>query len=241
MNDAIIDKIKKLLRMKRGGTAAEIETALALAQELAAKHGIDIKSINPDEETRRITEHDVFAAARLQWECKYAVLVCEHFFNVSGLIVQSRVPFRWGMRSVMGIRFIGTSWDIQIATYVYHFLVRHFRREWTQRRGRCRNRQAFLYGMYHGLCHKLDARRKASLPSENAIMVLGKALTERKQYLALHYGELKQQSSVPDGDAQLAKYRGFIAGQETEINPGIGAPGGKPQSIGRSLQPLLGF
>jgi hypothetical protein len=37
MNTAL-EKIKKLLRMKRGGTQAEIETALALAQQIAAKH-----------------------------------------------------------------------------------------------------------------------------------------------------------------------------------------------------------
>jgi hypothetical protein len=51
--DAIVEKIKKLLRMKRGGTPGEIENALAAAAELARKHSIDLGSINPDEESAK--------------------------------------------------------------------------------------------------------------------------------------------------------------------------------------------
>jgi len=48
--DPIVEKIKSSIRMKRGGTPDEIATALRLAQELAAKHGINIGDVNPDEE-----------------------------------------------------------------------------------------------------------------------------------------------------------------------------------------------
>jgi len=214
--DVIIDKIKKLLRMKRGGTAAEIETALQLAQELAAKHGIDIATINPDEETRRVGDEDIHTSARLQWECKYSMLICEHFFNVSALVRRSDKDYRkWC------ITIIGTSWDRQIASYVYAFLVGHFRREWSRRRGRCRNRQAFMYGMFCGLTVKLKARIPTNIEQSNALVILQNALAERKQYMSLHYSGTTTQDGKPDHEAMESQRRGYIAGKETEINSGI--------------------
>ncbi len=55
--EKIIDKIKKLLRMKRGGTADEVATALRLARELADKHGIYLDGINPDEQQKSDMSH----------------------------------------------------------------------------------------------------------------------------------------------------------------------------------------
>jgi hypothetical protein len=149
--DEVIEKIKKLLRMKRGGTVAEVETALNLARELATKHGIDIEGVNPDEETqqRPIGHEEALTAARIQWECKYAGLIAENFFNVSVFTRRVRMK-RWPFIGT-GLTFVGTDWDRQIAIYVYKFLVGHFRREWNTKRGRCRNRRAFMYGMYVGL------------------------------------------------------------------------------------------
>src|SRR5689334_10423072 len=125
-----LDKIKKLLRMKRGGTQAEVETALNLARELAEKHGIDLEAVNPEEEEqqRPIGHESTEPSARLQFESIYASLICQKFFNVE-VFRQKSVP-RFGLffRSSYTVRltFIGTDWDRQIAIYVYHFLVRHF-------------------------------------------------------------------------------------------------------------------
>src|ERR1041384_1268025 len=85
--DKILDKIRKLLRMKRGGTPDEVATALALAAELARKHGIALESVDPDAQPAQpITHLDTKTSARIQWECKYAALVCQQFFNVHVLL-----------------------------------------------------------------------------------------------------------------------------------------------------------
>lgn len=83
----IIEKIRKLLRMQRGGTVDEITTALKLAQELAAKHGIDLNDVNPDDDGPKAEQplghKDMLdAKCRLQCEVKYSGLVCQKFFNV---------------------------------------------------------------------------------------------------------------------------------------------------------------
>lgn len=211
-----IEKIKKLLRMKRGGTADEIATALRLAQELAEKHGIELGSVNPDDEANEkpISHEDEILGARVSWESRYAALIAKQFFKVS--------VFRSvnGDRSKYVWRFVGEPWDVQIAIYVYRFLCGHFRREWKTRRGRCRKRQAFMWGMYLGLCNKLWERQPPTV-QEPGIIVTDRQLQRREDYITKHWGELKESSVEPDGDAAAAKRRGWIAGQQTEIRSGI--------------------
>jgi len=229
--EKILDRIKKLLRMKRGGTAAEVETALALAAELARKHGIELDGVDPDAEPDRpITQLDAATSARIQWECKYAGLVCQQFFNVNMMLHNPKtfsidgVLYRARRGNRFHLTFIGTERDIQIATYIYHFLVRHFRHCWKTGRGRLRNRQAFFYGMYHGLCSKLDEQRTGQVTGTGLIL-LDRALARRDAYCKAQYPNSKSTSSKPDGDADAAKYAGYVAGRKTEIRSGLAPTG----------------
>ncbi len=213
--EQIIEKIKKLLRMKRGGTPDEIATALRLAQELAEKHGVDIGSVNPDEEhvkERPINHEDEILGVRASWESRYSSLICDQFFKVRVFktVNDSRTKYVF--------RFVGEEWDRQIAIYVYRFLCGHFRREWKCKRGRCRNRQAFMWGMYIGICQKLAARQPEQMPG---IVKTDRQLQRRNQYIEQHWGKLNETSVEPDGDATEAKHRGWLAGKQTEIRSGV--------------------
>ena len=122
------------------------------------------------------------------------------------------------------VTFVGTSWDTQIAIYVYKFLVFAFRDAWRSKRGRSRNRHAFMHGMYHGICHKLKERRKQQVTGEGLVLI-GKALQQRQNYLAQHFGELSDEDLRCDGEALVSKYAGLMAGLETEIRTGLGHNG----------------
>jgi hypothetical protein len=221
-----LDKIKKLLRMKRGGTPEEIETALALAAEIARKNGINIDAVDPDAEPATPIGHiDAVTSARIQWECKYAGLVCQQFFNVNCLLRQKvRTSSGWYFAFDHILTFIGIDRDIQIALYVYHFLVRHFRYCWKTGSGRCRNRQAFMYGMYIGLCAKLGEQRRQQV-NEAGIILLDRQVALRKAYTQSTFGATESYNAEPDGDAEAAKYAGYAAGRATEIRSGIGRSG----------------
>ncbi len=231
---AIIEKLKKLLRMKRGGTPDEVATALRMAQELAAKHGIDLRGVNPDEECQEkpISHSDHIVGTRVQFECQYAALVAQNFFNVS--------VFKTARRDVgkYALRFVGTAWDTQIAIYVYHFLVGHFRREWNTRHGRFRNRRSFMWGMYLGLSQKLRARQPAADP-QPGIVAVDRQLQRRRDYIAAHFGELESQSAAPGNAAAAARYAGYLAGQRTEIRSGV--PGNASASQLANTTRQLGF
>lgn len=216
----ITEKIKKLLRMKRGGTAAEVETALNLARELAQKHGIDLDSVNPDEHTEEkpINHHDAFVGGRIQVECKYAGIICNKFFNVN--VFTRRIRFSAWPYYRFALTFVGTDWDREIAGYVYRFLVGHFRREWNTKRGRCRNRHAFMDGMFDGLFIKLRDRQPTPEAGVGLIHI-ERAAKRRELYVGQHFGEMKGKSMKPDGNADQSRWRGFLAGQDTEIRPAV--------------------
>lgn len=197
-----IDKIKKLLRMKRGGTPSEVETALAMAAGLASRHGIDLSSVDPDQEPDGPIGHiDTVTSARLQWECKFSALICQSFFNVTALVRDlGGTGFRGGNRffRLRGrynycITLIGTTWDTQIAIHVYHFLIRHFRHCWKTRRGRARNRHAFMRGMYYGICSKLDEERRQRVTGDGLVLI-GRAVTRRRRrhYMEATFGKTNE-------------------------------------------------
>lgn len=227
-----LDKIRKLLRMKRGGTPAEVETALAMAAEIARKHGIDLAGVDPDHEPDQPIGHiDTVTSARLQWECKFAGLICQTFFNVTCLVRHlGGTSFKGYGRRIRGtsqycITLIGTSWDTQIAIYVYKFLVYQFRQCWKTRRGRARNRHAFMHGMYHGICSKLDEQRIQTPPSDGALILISRGLALRSAYMEKRFGQTEKINTTPDADAQAASLAGYLAGRDTNIRTAINGNG----------------
>lgn len=215
--DQILERIKKLLRMKRGGTQEEVATALRLAQKLADEHGIDLGRVNPDERTDDAVGCDeTEPKSRLQWECIYAGQILEGHFNVKAVVSRS-----WRGSC---LRLVGTKLDRRIAIYVFHFLVGHFRREWRTNRGRLRNRRAFMYGMFLGLYGKLDQQRQGLAEADPLAVVLQNKQAANEAWVKEHCGPLKQVESRPDTNAQAAMHQGWKAGRATEIRPAVEQP-----------------
>lgn len=132
--DPIIEKIKKLLRMKRGGTPGEIENALAMAAKLARQHGIDLNAINPDEQTGKpITHERDILSLRLPLEARLAATILVNFFNVE-VCVHPGVCARGYVKVKAAVTFVGEAWDIHISRYVFVFLHARNSRQRTNRR-----------------------------------------------------------------------------------------------------------
>jgi hypothetical protein len=222
IQDLIIEKIKKLLRMKRGGTAGEIENALALAAELARKHGIDLASVNEDETTQSIRHVEEALTSRLPLEAKNAAAILVIFFNVNVVVKQQRHPRRVWHRQYVAV-FVGTDWDREVARYVFIFLQKHFRNAWSQRdNGRLKNRAAFLDGMFIGLAAKLETERNANRPNETGLMLIGRGLKLRADYVQAHWpNSVKSDIESDKSGAAAAKWAGVQAGQKTNIRKAV--------------------
>ena len=205
-NREIIEKIKKLLRMKRGGTFAEVETALSLAQKLAHQHGIDINSIDENESAKEPITDDKIPSFRIQIECKFAALIVKNYFNVDAILGH-------------GVYFIGTKTNIVIAQYVYNFLVKRFRYEWNNRQGKIRNRHAFMNGMCVAICYKLHSQLPKATELEGIILTNNNA--EIEKYIKEKFGKTESKSVEPDRHSKTAYRQGILAGRNVDINPAL--------------------
>ena len=124
-------------------------------------------------------------------------------------------------REVMAL--VGTETDVEIGLYVVGFLVHHFRFCWRHHRGRCRNRAAFVRGMFAGLYHKLqEAETPAPAGATSTALAVSMA-----GYIAQHFGKLEENTTPGGGNSASAALRaGYVQGRKTEIRDGLkpGAP-----------------
>lgn len=222
--DAIIEKIKKLLRMKRGGTPGEIENALAAAAKLAREHCIDLSQVNPDEEAsaEKLTHLQDLLKTRLPPEAKLAGGIVTRFFNVSVIVQRYGVLERGRFQKRWLVNLIGTEWDCRIAKYVFAFLQRMFRATWANRENRrLRNREAFLHGVYIGLACRLEAEASKEVTSKYAGLAIERNVALREMYIARKFPNLEKQNFKLDNSAKAATWAGAQAGQKIQIRTGL--------------------
>ncbi|MBI5689290.1 MAG: DUF2786 domain-containing protein [Verrucomicrobia bacterium] len=226
----IIEKIKKLLRLARSSNRHEAELALAHALALAREHAIAIDSLNPDESVRekQITHRDTEAEAKLTYDKRYALAICRRFFRVTTVEIQCLRPGTFFSRLGVRVMFVGTRSDIEIALYVYGFLVGHFARSWRKVQQRFRNRQAYVHGMYIGLTAKLEEQRDL-LPKGTELVVAG-----HEQYILATVGQTTTTAmGKPDHRARAAAWAGFLEGQNTEIHGALQPASGESLALTR--------
>lgn len=203
-------KIKKLLQRK-GRTDEEADTAQIIAAALADKHGWDLSKIDLDESPAALAiKHEVFGTwAKCPPEAEYAGAILKRFFNLSILHQQGYVT---------KIIAAGTDLHLQIGRYIFDFLLGEFRRAWTRRRGRCKNRKQFIYGCFCALYQKL---REQHTLEEKTMALQISARSKREQYLKDNFGDLSTSSLEPKQRRSAARHYGYQAGSEIEIRKGI--------------------
>lgn len=214
----IVEKVKKLLRLARSANPHEAQLALQRALELAREHGIAVGGLNPDEQAKEktVTHRDTDPAQRLSYDSRYAAMVCQRFFNVA-TVERAKIAFSDGWpRRVVYLMFVGSSSDLEIALYVYGFLKHHFAFCWRKHRGRLRNRQAFVYGMFQGVFANLLESKPPVEPVEAKGTEL--AIDARRNYIVAVVGKTTARDFRPPGnDARAATWAGFLHGQKTSI------------------------
>lgn len=212
-----IEKIKKLLRLARSANPHEAQLAMQRALALAEEHRVAIEGLNPDDCAREkaTTHRETEILSRRTYDQRYAFAVCRRFFRVTTVDIQCvRMVDGWP-RDGWKTAIVGTKSDIEIALYVHGYLTQHFAFCWRKFRGRFRNRQAYVHGMYLGICARL---------AENAPAPTGReiVLAEQDAYIATVYGETtKTPLAQPDHEARGAAWAGFLQGQKTEIRPAL--------------------
>lgn len=227
MTPAIIEKIKKLLRLGKdsAATQAEAELAIKRAFELASEYQIEIETISLEDDIRRIVSEEFPVQARLSFARKKILNLLVAFFNVNVII--NRVRARCFPILKPTVTFIGKPVDIQIARYVYDYLhttcatcLKTFCA--AQRRRPARSTQeSFIQGFVYGVSSTLKAVQAELPESQNALIVSERGRrdqTEADQYKKQSLKPVKSELSRYNRDATLA---GFIQGEKVQIRKPI--------------------
>lgn len=133
MNEQVIDKIKKILKLAKGAGASqgEIEAALAKAKEVAMRHNIDLASIDTSEESIRagiFVERDSSLRTRSKYKQPYhdwVFAVLEAVFSVR--VVQT-VHSEYNGKRISALHIIGETVDVAICREIYPWLEKVFPR-----------------------------------------------------------------------------------------------------------------
>lgn len=214
----IIERIKKLLRLARSANPHEAQLAMERAMALAEEYRISVDALNPDAAVPSIIHRDSETFARLSHDRTFASLIVKRFFRVRAITCSAIRRDRNGWPTVgQKLSFVGTSSDVEIALYVYHFLVQHFAYCWRKHRGRVRNRYSFVHGMFQGLYAKLA---ESEPPAENRPAKGTELALSMEAYLGEHFGTLSTKP-MADPSAHAAAWAGYQQGRKTEIRNAV--------------------
>lgn len=161
INEKLLDKIAKLLRLSESPNEHEAELALSKAKQLAVDNDIDLASVST--ETNVVEESycqdKITLGKRKPVTGRFVGWIVNSHFNVSIIYSGSRL---WGQHII----FVGKRTDIDISIYVFKYLTQTFMSLWHKYQKNTNSpvsaRGSYFYGLYCGLDKKLtEAKLKA--------------------------------------------------------------------------------
>lgn len=227
--DKILSRVKLLLALARSPNEHEAANAMRMANKYLLKYNLELADVGTPRNYS--TRYLGRCTGRVQeYEYTLAHILQEHFF-VCVIWTNSYDPFR----NVAGrkLQISGTSENLEIAEYVYNYVMSLSKRLWAAHRRECREaggtKLQYLAGLLRGLHEKLDSQRR-ELKEELGLVWLGdSALKEYFRYLYPRtikcggYG-------VTRGERYEA---GLEDGRKINIHKGIGS---KAQSRGKLIE-----
>lgn len=212
-----IEKITKLLRLARDKAASPAEAAQALARalELIAKHDLDLGEINLDEPTEKFVRDHIHVGQRVSLVKKLVAGIMLSFFHVKVCLTSPRLAV------------LGRDSDVQIALYVFDFLVKSCTREcvlWAQSERSSRRKvtpskkESFIRGWIYGVVSNLEpVAAQLEAAGSRSIILLRKAALE--DFYADEFPETRTIAIRKPRINKTALVSGYHSGRQTNIRP----------------------
>ncbi len=163
MNDALIQKIRKILSKtaEAGCTEEEANSAFALANKLMMEHNITMMEVKASSQTTETVFGEAKATEYGRWtlDIGLATSVVQDFFFVKAVSIPKP-----GSRRYQNLLFFGTKENAITAKYVYDGMLTAFDTLWInyQKKNRrpANERRTFIRGVTEGFKLKLREERK---------------------------------------------------------------------------------
>ena len=203
-HDAILDKVRKLLRLadqSRGATEHEAKTALAKAHEIMTRHNIDSAMLRMEREA---------AGGGSGFTVNSSKVELPKTLNPADLLILSLLQSHFNVRVILlhghnqtPVDIIGTPTEVEYAVFVFHFLRETFFRCWNEFKKTTisPDRKSYYRGLHDGLKAELNAAKRRAEESYSAdqrgkyelMIVDAKAVIDR--HVAEKYGKLRNRRS----------------------------------------------
>lgn len=227
MNSEVFDKLKKILALaERGGTQAEMEAAMAKAQELASKHNIELGEVMAQRSDD--DQADVIETDRVDMRYRAGTKKPEHSYIVQVLMTCFEV--RAIYRGKFSLVFIGEKTDVQLAQFCFKFLESQFsklmRRYIASIGGAGYGNKNQQHSFYTGLASGISAvnrriREEAKATNESMALVLVKKEEVVNKRTSQEFPDLKT-VKTPEYDVDYhAITNGISAGKSIKLNHAI--------------------
>lgn len=201
----IIERIKKLLSLATSDNENEARLAATMANELLTKHNLNMSVTQSHEYCRETMD----IKSRANPADKFVNTLLGKFFFVT--IVKSKT-----IASTSYI-ILGTRENVEIALYVYDFLIRAFASSFKASKLPAKDRSGFYYGVWQGLCEQLETNR-TKVQNEMGLVVVPDA--GLKAYVHEQFNVVKQRShTVKISQGVVAA--GQAEGRNMRISRGI--------------------
>lgn len=222
VNEALLNKIRKLLSLATSDNEHEAKLAATRVNELLIRNNISMDAVKEqqefnktilDENYGRLSTEDIFINSIL---CKYFFVSIINGWKDKAFSKKDKVTY-----------ILGEPTNIQIAGYTRQFLKIKFKDLFADYRKstgcELSDRKTYYLGLYRGLCEQLEACRVKVVQEDSetnirALIVVNKKLDS---YVSIEFPRLKYSSTkVPVRNSSVLD-DGVDDGKKIRINRGI--------------------
>jgi hypothetical protein len=224
MNEKIMDKIKKLMKLgKETNFQGEAEQALAAAMRLATRIGVKLADIETDDEE---TAQDTGIGAYLIWKEKSRL---ERWEKYLGSAIAGALGCKVVVQIAVGeqLKIIGTKQDAEIMDGLYIILISQLRKLWRQAKKdlgykiACYGEHVVKLSWYTGAVSRIEERAKEMFSEEEkqqyALVIADKALKVREYADGMH---LTRSRARRFSTLQGVRADGYEAGNRVSFSSG---------------------
>lgn len=208
------EKIQKLLSLANSANENEAKAAAKKASELLVKYNLSVQDIEIKEYENQVLSERTRAVS----EEKYILSLLTKYFFVQTYFNRSRKS------KTTTCKVVGTPENLEIAHYVYDFLLRSFRNSFKEYRklSGCDldARQSYYFGLHEGLKEQFELA-KTAVQNETGLVVTKDLGLVR--YLNKEVGGLRNTSSSVNSSNASARSAGRDAGKSMSIRKGVGS------------------
>jgi hypothetical protein len=228
-NQKAIEQVRKLIALSSSHNENEAKAALALAQKIMLKNGLDSAQL----EEKTYDQKEIDSITRLKPHTINILGILSDYYQVQHIQKISRFYNNGKLDKVNEIMLIGEPDNIAMAEFIYTYLNRLFPSLFSEYRRQTgcplNHKKTFYQGLTRGIENQLDATKKQVEQEHGLIIVKDKGIANHLDKLYPRAKEVTHKAPIRSREAYN---QGIATGKSINLS--------RPIPSKKSMQKLLG-